>query len=70
MSNRSKKRRASAQRAKISKESENEQALMANKVLKEDDNAPNNEVKVSNEDAETAFVQDDDQGTSKASKSI
>jgi hypothetical protein len=44
-------------------ESVNEQALMAGKVLKEGEDAPIDEVEVSNEEAEAALLQGDDQGS-------
>ena len=58
-----KKRRASAQKAEVRMESVNEQALMAGKVLKEGEDAPIDEVEVSNEEAEAALLQGDDQGS-------
>jgi hypothetical protein len=61
--NEKKKRRASAQKANAIMQNEEEQPLMADKSIKSQDNAPMEEVEVNHEDANTAIMQEDDQGS-------
>ena len=56
--NEKKKRRASAQKADTSMQSEQEQPLMAEEPVKADDDAPMEEVEVNQEEAETALIED------------
>jgi hypothetical protein len=61
--NEKKKRRASAQKADAIMQYEEEQPLMAEKAIKSQDDAPMEEVEVKHEDANTAIMQEDDQGS-------
>jgi hypothetical protein len=58
-----KKRRASAQKADISIESEQEQPLMVEQALKADDDAPMDVDQIRQEEADTAVMQEDDRGS-------